>query len=99
MPFIAGQEPVPDWDKSKDQFCLDFISARRKVENKFSLKIGICYIAINFRFYGQVFILFEKKRRFALIWEMQDYVTERQSRDPEHAPYMDLLGSKVSWAV
>ena len=29
---------------------------------------------------------------------MRDHVIERRLRDPEHAPYMNLLRSKVSWA-
>ena len=30
---------------------------------------------------------------------MGDHVVERRSSDPKHAPYLDLLRSKVSWAV
>ena len=35
----------------------------------------------------------------AHIWVMRDHVIEWQSRDPEHARYMELLRSKMRWAV
>ena len=31
------------------------------------------------------------------IWVMRDHVIEQWQREPEHAPYMDLLASRVSW--
>ena len=34
-----------------------------------------------------------------IIWEMGDHLVKQWSRDPRHAPYMDLFRGKVSRAV